>query len=498
MTTPADMLRLAWQHQQAGNRAQAETLYRQVLRDEPGSANALYLLGRLCQDQGRREESLALLQQCVQLQPNSPDVHNSLGVTLASLGRLDEALAATREALRLKPDCVEAWQNLGFLQAAQGALDPAGDAYRQALALQPRYAEAWNGLGIVCCQQQRLDEAVQCLQQALALGHPQALNNLGNAFLYQEKLDQAADCYRRALQQRPSDADAYNNLAVLLTRRHQWDEAIACSRQSLALSPNKPKALRNLANALYYRGNNAEALDCFRRLLALCPDDAESRVLVEALSGASQLSRVPADFLVSRYDGLAPRFDRDLVARLGYRSPELLYEALSPAPPPRSLDVLDLGCGTGLCGLRFREWARTLTGVDQSSQMLAQARERGVYDDLILGDLLLPLQQDQARFDLIVASDVLLYLGDLEPVFAGVARVLRPGGRFAFTVDVLEGAAEYRLLPPVHYAHSRAYLQDLAARTGLRQLRVDPVVFPREGGQADGLVVVLSRDGTSS
>jgi len=498
MTTTAETLRLAGEHHQAGNLAQAETLYRQVLQAEPHSPHVLYLLGRICQARGRLEESVTLFQQSLRLKPDSAEACNSLGVTYASLGRRNEAMACCREAVRLKPYSAEAYQNLGFLHGAQGDWDQAAAAYRQALVLQPRYAEAWNGLGIVHCQQQRPDEAVRCFKEALALqpSSTQALNNLGNAFLYQDKLVEAGDCYRQVLRLLPNDAGACNNLAAVHTKLGQHDEAAACLRLSLAHNPNNLAALRNLGNACYWRGNNAEALDCYRRLLSLCPSDAQVRMLVDALSGA-KLSRLPADYLIAHYDGVATRWDQEIVARLGYRSPELLQEALGPAPPPRSLDVLDLGCGTGLCGLRFRDWARTLTGVDQSSHMLAKARERGGYDELIQGDLLIPLQEREEAFDLILASDVLLYLGDLEPVYQGVARALRPGGNFAFTVDVHE-ESDYRLMPPIHFAHSRTYLQNLAAKTRLREVTVNPVVFPREGGQAAGLVVVLSRDGTTA
>jgi predicted TPR repeat methyltransferase len=186
------------------------------------------------------------------------------------------------------------------------------------------------------------------------------------------------------------------------------------------------------------------------------------------------------------------------VERLGYCSPALLRAALAPPPAPRSLAVLDLGCGTGLCGAQFRDWAERLVGVDLSRGMLAQAHAKGVYDELILGDLLEPLRAGAGKFDLVLASDVVLYLGDLQPLLAAVYAALRAGGRFAFTVDVLEGA-DYRLLPFGHYAHARGYLQRAAAAAGLHEVSASPAVFPREGGpNAAGLVVVLARPPAAS
>ncbi len=54
--------------------------------------------------------------------------------------------------------------------------------------------------------------------------------------------------------------------------------------------------------------------------------------------------------------------------------------------------------------------------------MIARARERGVYDRLIQSDLLPALADGERTFDLVLAGDVLVYLGDLAPLFAATAR----------------------------------------------------------------------------
>jgi predicted TPR repeat methyltransferase len=396
----------------------------------------------------------------------------------------------------LKPDFADAFNNLGYLQTSRGELDEAMTSLRRALALKPHYPEALSNLGIVHYQKHQVDEAARCFRGALALRpqYPEALNNLGNALLAQGQVAEAGDCYRQALRLRPHDARAYNNLAGVYRTLHQYEEAVACLRESLTYNPNDAITHRNLGKLLYDQRNYAEALTCFQRVLTLCPDDADARLFAEALSGTSSLARVPADFLATMYDQDADRFEPEIVLPRNYRSPELLKAALEPAPAPRSLAILDLGCGTGLCGVQFRDWAKTLIGVDLSANMLAKAREKGIYDQLIVSDLLPAVQGHEGQFDLIVASDVVLYFGDLEPLTQAVHRALRPGGRFAFNVDLLdEAGADYRLLPEIHFAHSRAYLQNLAARTQL-EICMTPAMFPRSTGEeVAGLVVVLSR-----
>lgn len=495
MPTTDAILAQAWQHQQAGNLDQAETLYRQVLEVEPHSLNALYLLAVVCQIRGRAEESIPLYQRAMQIKPDSAEVQNNLGAAYASLGRLNEALTCYQEAVRLKPDHAEAYHNLGYLQSSQGDWDQAIASYQKALALRPQYPEALNGLGIVYCCQQRVDEALASFQKALALRpqYAEALNNLGNAWLSKGNPREAENCFRQTLRYQPNNAQAYSNLGVVYTELQQWEEALACWQQSLACNPLDPQAHRNLGNAWNIQGQYDKALGCYQQVLALCPDDVHIRLLVEAMRGESSLAQLPADYVTTLFDAFAPSFDQNLVEQLRYCGPALLRAVLEPAPPSRSLAVLDLGCGTGLCGVQFRDWARTLIGVDLSAKMLDKARQRSLYDELIVSDLLIPLHQNEGKFDLILAGDVFVYTGDLETIFAAVARALRPGGRFAFTVELLEGTG-YRLQSTIRFAHSRDYLQGLTVRTQLQQICMNEEVLRTEHGQGvAALVVVLSR-----
>jgi predicted TPR repeat methyltransferase len=498
MTTVAALMSSAWQHHQAGNLSAAENLYRQVLQSEPNHADAIYLLALVCHVQGRTADSSTLYEQYLRLKPEVAEIHNALGVSYAAQGRLTEAVACYRRAVQLKPDLAEAFNNLGYLLTMQKDWDQAAAALRRALDLKPNYPEALNNLGIVLFQQQRPAEAETLFRQAITLRpqYPEALGNLGGALLGQGKNAEAADCYRQVLRLRPNDARTYNNLGAICRNLNQLDEAENCLKRSLALNPGDAITLRNLANLYQDRSKYAEALPCFRQLLVLNPKDVEVRLLVEALSGTSTLKRMPADYLAGQYDAGADSFEKDWVRRLGYNSPELLMASLGSAPAPRSLDILDLGCGTGLCGLHFKDWARTLTGVDISAGMQARARQRGVYTELIRGDMVTAVLERHDAFNLALASDVLLHFGDLAPVLQAVRQALRPGGRFAFTVDLLQppNGADYKLMPYLHFAHSRDYLRRAAAEAGLEIVRMDDVLFPREVGvKVAGLVLVLAR-----
>jgi len=161
--------------------------------------------------------------------------------------------------------------------------------------------------------------------------------------------------------------------------------------------------------------------------------------------------------------------------------------------PGTGLSVLDLGCGTGLCGPLFRPLAATLAGVDLSPAMIDKARRRGVYDRLEVGDLVTALRRAPGAADLLVAADVLVYVGDLAPVLSAAAAALRPGGLFAFSVEEHSGAG-FTLLPTRRYAHSAEYVNSEAARVGLEVIHLHGAIARTENGRdVPALIIILRR-----
>lgn len=194
-------------------------------------------------------------------------------------------------------------------------------------------------------------------------------------------------------------------------------------------------------------------------LSARRPDDPvqahELRVLTQ-----SDIARAPDDYVEALFDGFAERFDQQLVDNLGYDAPSRLAQRVA-ARRERFARILDLGCGTGLAEPHLRRFGGRLTGVDLSGGMLAKAAERGGYDDLVQAEAVAFLDQAPAAFDLIFATDVLTYFGDLGPLFAAAARALAPGGLLAVSTEV--GDAGWRLLPSARYAHGDDHVRQTSA-----------------------------------
>ena len=157
--------------------------------------------------------------------------------------------------------------------------------------------------------------------------------------------------------------------------------------------------------------------------------------------------------------------------------PEKLAALVREASPGERLyDIVDAGCGTGLCGPLVRSLARRLTGIDLSSKMLDQAAKRGLYDVLVCEELIAALDRFPGEFDLAVAADVLIYFGDLGPLFAAVAAAVRPGGLFAFSVETLADPGAYRLLPSGRFAHTPSYVRSNMGREFVELARTETTI----------------------
>jgi predicted TPR repeat methyltransferase len=377
----------------------------------------------------------------------------------------------------------------------QGRDDDAVALIARSLELEPERADWHSNFGIVLQDGLRLDDATAAYERAIALepGHANACNNLGVVLRAKGRVAEAEAAYRAAIEIDAEHADAYNNLGVLLNGLGRQREAALCFSKVITLRPKHPEARRLLAIAHHTLGEIDKAIEVFDEWLREEPDDPIALHMLAACSGRDVPARASDAFIETTFDSFAASFDSKL-ASLAYRAPALVAEMLADAgvEASRSLDVLDAGCGTGLCGPLVAPYARRLVGVDLSEAMLARARARNVYDELAKGELTGYLQESRRSFDVIVSADTLVYFGSLEAVAVAAANALRPGGVLVFTVEELSEAEDdegYVLSPNGRYRHSSRYLERVLAGAGL-QTEIAPAELRLEAGEpVAGLVV---------
>ena len=268
--------------------------------------------------------------------------------------------------------------------------------------------------------------------------------------------------------------------------------AFLCQRRAVDLAPDDPDAWLRLGELAHIVGRRNEARGAYQHYLSQYPDDAEVEHLLTALTDASPPTRVSDRCIEQLYSRFAAFYDENMTGELDYCAPERLHDATVAVLGTRAdLDVLDLGCGTGLGGEQWRARAACLVGVDLSADMIARARTRGVYDRLETAEITGWLAKDMPeRFDLVIACDTLIYFGDLAQVVEPAARVLKPGGLLAFSVE--RGDTDpFRLSDSGRFTHHPHHVSDVVRDAGLTLLGLsEPVVRHEYGEPVTALIAV--------
>ncbi|HLZ76277.1 tetratricopeptide repeat protein [Phenylobacterium sp.] len=424
---------------------------------------------------------------------HEPMAWNNLALVLVALGELDQAAAALRRSLNLDAGQFAPWMNLASALLRQGKADEAEAACAAALALDPASADAWQVAALARLSREDFTGAAEAFTRTLDLaGESAELRlNLGAALLRCGRFEAAAASLAAAVALDPTSFVALEvkQACDFIVAAIDGDMARAVAAYPPGLLATPAEADRVFKTALLYldwAGERAAAGRVAQAWASRRPDNIEAIHLRDAAL-AHVTPRQPAELVAKSFDDMADDFDDRLVRRLAYQGPERLAALIAQAAQAEgALDVLDLGCGTGLCASFLRPYARLLSGVDLSAGMLAKAAARGLYDHLEAADLLTVLAQAQGGWDLLAAADTFPYLGDLGAVFEGAGRALRQGGLFAFSTEAADGES-YRLKGNGRYAHADRYIErladgrfEIAARTAatLRREAASPV----EGG----------------
>jgi predicted TPR repeat methyltransferase len=397
-------------------------------------------------------EAERLYLQVHRLLPENINVLANLGIVCRDMGKLDEAEAYCRQAIAAAPEDSSQHLNLGAVLEAGN--DPSGAriAYEKALELAP--------------------------------GHPKILNNLGKLLHQQGFSARGFELIEQAIRIEPNYPLALNNLGVIHSERGDLDLAGECLKKSAGLDPDNVHILYNLAGLYNAQNNFIKAQTILNQLLTIDPDHQSARHMLAALSGTTPPS-APRQYVEEIFDKYAHRFDVHLEKALGYTAPSVLAKMVKETLPTALpfAATLDLGCGTGLSGASFREITKRLVGVDVSLQMLAKAREKKLYNRLEQDDIMTFLQRDKEYFNLFIAADVLVYLGDPKPLFAALAVKAKENGIIACSIEETQDVEGYALLPSGRYAHNPTYLSACAADAGFTQICHQPHGIRKENGQ---------------
>lgn len=441
-------------HGSLGDAASAETSFRQAIALRPDFLQARLNLGNALKEQGRFGDAANEYRAAIGLAPQHAPAWCALGHVLTAQGKLPEAEQAARRAIELAPNAAESYIVLGSVRLATKEPAEATQLFSEALRRDPNSVSALVNLGLAHKTAGRLADAKTFLQRALAVQPrlPEAHYTLGLIYISEKNLDQAESEFYRTLDQNPRSVDAFEQLGALL--RH--------------------------------RDKRKEALEIYRRFATIYPEHPDPRFFIPMLESGKDPGRIPVEMLAERYrtSEVAKSFDEGMTKQLDYVVPAHVKAHMTRlfGDASANMDALDLGCGTGLYGTVLKPWVRRLVGVDLSPVMLEEARRKGVYDELICGELMETLGSLDDRYDIVIAMDVLVFFGDLAPIFEHMRKLLRPRGLFILDLEKGAETSSWQLHIFGNYVHSRGYITELARRYGFSELLCEELDIRKEAG----------------
>ncbi|SRR5579883_44204 len=483
----------------SGQLTDAKEGYLRLLKSTPRDIELLHSLGILCAQQENFDEASEYLQKALKIQPKNLQIMLHLANILKIQGLFSHSAQILEEAIAIDPDFIAALNNLGTVFYAQGKLADAVRCYQTAIDKQPDFADAYYNLGLALVKKNDLDAAESIFKKLISLApkHFAAHFHLACLYMQQEKIDAAiheflhieemypnhfetetnlATCllkkgnlndaklhYFKALELKPDDIQVLFNLGVINMQQGYVDAAIQYYQRAVQQNPNDFALQNNLAVAFLVRRHINFATHHFQEALRIQPGNTSIQHILDLLAKDQHLLTSPPEYIRSLFDAYADHYEPHLLKALEYKVPELLRDAVFSVRKPQAhqWNILDLGCGTGLCGAILKPYAKKLDGVDLSPKMLEVAREKNIYDNLVDEDLSQFLSKKNSDYDLIVAGDVLVYTGDLSTIFQNAYQALVPSGLFAFNTEISEDD-DFKMNQSGRFCHHKNYIEKLA------------------------------------
>ncbi|OGT43745.1 MAG: hypothetical protein A3F13_08390 [Gammaproteobacteria bacterium RIFCSPHIGHO2_12_FULL_40_19] len=506
-----------------------------AIEKKPHQATYYNSLGNVFRRLLQSDKAVKAYQKAIKIQPDYAVAYNNLGTMFYAQKKLTAAQQAYEKAIALKNDYADAVVNLGILFTE---LENDRDAMlhlKKALDINPQLFTALNQLSDLYLRHDQFDEAIALLLKSLtqspqniALNHrlgvayfrkkdfesakiqfeavlmldhkyPEVNQYIANTLLEMGDHEKALHYYFCQLEINPWFETCYN-IGVLLMMKERLKEALLYFHKAEQMDPHDVATQLNLGSIYLKKNDIHQAIVCYQKANDIKPDDAEIQHILSALTQQKIPDNSPAEYVTHLFDQYAAYYEKHLTDVLKYDVPKKFLNVMQLEYPFLSecrWQIVDLGCGTGLCGPLFKPFSRKLIGVDLSDNMLQIAKQKNCYDKCILDDVVASLNRFSA-VDLILAADVFTYIGDLAPVFSGAKNALLGGGLFIFTVEKTT-AENFVLQTSIRYAHSKDYLGALIALHHFEVMRFENVELRKQNNNpVEGYLVLLKRSETEA
>lgn len=316
-------------------------------------------------------------------------------------------------------------------------------------------------------------------------------------FLQQNNMPLKAEIfYRDSLSINKQQASIHFNLGVIYQNFNKADDAINEYRKATDIDSRYARAYANLGYLYNEIGDKEKCRDACLAAQKFDPENPQIKHMIASLGIAPPPETADKQYIKNLYDEYANSYDSHLSVTLKSKTPQLVYDATIKHAGNANdhKKILDLGCGTGICGGLFKPHASILIGVDLSDEMIKQAQKKNIYSNLHTSDIIEYFDNNEIEFDYIISSDVIIYIGNLMKLFKFVKNSLSQNGLFTFSVEsTTDMKKDYILGTTGRYQHSHKYISSLSEESGFTILSSDQETLRKQNNKdVPGRIYVLS------
>ena len=469
--------------------------YHKAIQSEPNYSQAHNNLAAIYAEKNDYPLALLHYKAAIHAEPDFIAAHYNLGLLFLKFNKLLPAETQFNNVLKLNPNYSDARFYSGIFHLNAERLEEAEESFKGVILQHPEHTEALTNLGVIALKKKHDQLAIDYFTKAMALSnsHIEARNNLAATFMHHDRFENALVHYDILLQQAPHNIEYLYNSGVAQMALGHLNQAIIFFERLLTLDSKYFAALTNLS-AIYIRMNDRKkAEELLQLALEVNPQDKSSRHMLNALKNSETTADTCPEYATNLFNNYAIFYDSHMKNFLNYSLPNQIVNLISELNSFNWNEGLDLGCGTGLVGQAIKDYCTSLTGVDISGKMLAQAMEKNIYQHLYEKNLVTFLQENSKKFDLILAADVLPYFGSLDELFLQISNHLNPNGYFIFTTEI---AAIYpwHLQTNARFSHHHRYLKKLAETGHLKQIACKTVIArTQEKAKVHEYLIVLQK-----
>ncbi|MBR1398685.1 MAG: tetratricopeptide repeat protein [Alphaproteobacteria bacterium] len=469
-------------------------IYTLLFQGNPKNENYAIFCGNCHDSLGNKEKAAEFYENALKINKKSETALLNMSTINYEIGNYDEAEDYAQQVLKINPKNVAAWQNLGNISFCRADYEHALSYYQEMYQNNPNSYIAMVNLANTYFSLGKYVLALDFAKKSLVKIPSSVVANMiaGNSLSEMGKYAKAITYFGAAYELDENNIDAVNALSDAYRYLSEWESCMGCAWKYIKKCGDESSTANlNFGYLLYecYSEHDAELAKKYaEKWLKRFPENKIAQHMGNAIVNGKALQNSDEEYIKVTFDSFAKDFDSTL-AGLEYQAPDLICEELKKHIKTSiftKYHILDLGCGTGLCGEKIKKFAsfRGLIGVDLSEKMLEQAEAKEIYSQLVCDDLCHYLETSGYLFDVMVASDVWTYFGDLTKAFVRVSKSLTPDGVFVFTVsENFVNNDDFYMVPSGRFVHTANYVERVLKSSGLKMLGCERKILRNEAEQ---------------